>query len=538
MREGTSWIRQIGISLFALSIICAVGFVLMRQAKSATRDTTPETDTDTITLPASGKEAIQIETAPARLENLHSDLLTTGQILFPSDQTVKISPRLQGRVRQVFVHVGDHVRLGQTLAILDSVDAATAQTTEHQNENKLRQARLNVTRVARLYQLGTPEVTQAQATLDQAKAATAAAKDVLERTREQAKIGGFTQKPVEDARNAFVSAKLALSQAQSDLALAERDRARKAKLVEIGVAARSDLEVSDNVLEKARAGVQSDQEGVELAQQAVERELKAFKANLYASQQIQQAEAAYQQASLQQEAAERALRLTKAAITRDLMQARSDLQSAQYDLENSQRTLELLGHPNSDGTLPVTSPISGIVTERNVSAGQIVDQSQMTPWQMFTISNANTVWVDADVYEKDIAAIRLRAPVSIHVAALPGSAFHGSVLHIAPTLDPKTHAVRVRAEIANSKGLLKDGMYADVTISERGRRPDLTVPLAAIQHDGDNDYIYVVSGAQYRKRQVKLGPSLGDRCVVLSGLRAGEQVVTHGALFLGNRADG
>jgi cobalt-zinc-cadmium efflux system membrane fusion protein len=531
-------VRQLTTSIPVLIVIGFAGFLLTRQAKSASKETTVPSSGNTITISDRGRQVVHIKTETVRCEPLEESIRTTGQVEFPSDQTVKISPRLQGRIRQVFVRVGDPVSVGQTLAILDSVDAATAQTTARQNENRLRQARINLERQERLYRLGTPDVTSAQATLDQARASAASARDVLDRTKEQERIGGFTQKPLEDAENALVTANSALSQAESDLALAQRDFDRKTKLVEIGVAARSDLEAAQNALEKAKVNVSADQESVRLAKQAVEREQKAYRSNLYADQQVRQAESAYHQAELQQAAAERALRLAKAAILRDLQQAQSDYQSAQYDDANSRRALELLGKPNPDGTLPVASPINGIVIERNVSPGQVVDQSQMTPWQMFTISDADTVWIDADIYEKDIAAVTPGTPVQIHVAALPNRVFTGAVRYIAPTLDPKTRTIKVRAEIANPGRLLKDGMYADVTILIGKEHAVPVVPLEAVQHDGDSDYVYISEGGNYVKRSVSLGVQRSGRCVVQKGLREGDRVVTQGALFLGSQASG
>ena len=100
-----------------------------------------------------------METAPARLETLAADLQATGIVSYPADQSVKISPRVAGRVRQVFVSVGDHVTAGQTLAMLESVDAAAALTTLRQNENKLRLTRSRWTARSGCIKLGTPDVT-------------------------------------------------------------------------------------------------------------------------------------------------------------------------------------------------------------------------------------------------------------------------------------------------------------------------------------------------------------------------------------------
>jgi RND family efflux transporter MFP subunit len=538
VKDKTLITRQLLLSGLIVGLFALVCVLMSGKAHSASQDVPAPASTASVTVSPEGAKAADIEVAAVRSQALQDTIHTSGQILYSPDLTIKISPRLQGRVKQVCVRVGDHVTAGQMLAVLDSVDAATARTTAQQNENKLRLAKSSLDRAERQFRLGTPEVTQAQATLDQAKVSVQTANDVLDHTRQQATIGGFTQKPVEDAENALVAARSSLSQAQADLNMAQKDYVRKVKLVEIGVAAKSDLEVSQDSLEKAKVNVQAGQDTVMLAQQALDREQKAFKTNLYADQQVHQAEASYQQALLQQQAAERALLLAKAAIRATLEQAKSDYQSAQFDAQNSRQQLALLGQPGPDGTLIIRSPLTGVVTERFVGPGQVVDQSQMTPWQMFTLANTDQVWVEADVYEKDLSLVTEGSPVHIHVAALPDRTFTGTVLHIAPALDKTSRALKVRAEINNRSGLLKDGMYANVDILLPQGHPEIVIPLAAVEHDEDSDYVYLADKGKYVQRLIHLRGQKDGNAIVDSGLKLGEQIVTHGALYLGSQASG
>lgn len=522
----------------AIIVALAVGWrMLVRSpAHDSHPEAAPSSQGQAVFVAESARHILQIRTEPVRAATVVQQIRATGQVAFPADRTVKISPRLPGRIDQVFVSVGDHVAAGQALAVLDSVDAAAALTTSRQAENKLRLAQATLERQERLYRLGTTEVTQARANREQAKAHTQYSRDALHRTREQARIGGFTQKPVEDARQAVVAANADLAQAQADLAQAGRQQERLARLYDAGVAAKQELEAAENARQKAQVTVQADQEKVTLARQALDREQKAYRANLYADQQVRSAESDFRQAQLQQEAAERALSLAKAAVRRDLEQARSDYQAARADAEHARKVLALYGQPGADGSVRILSPIAGTVVERNVNPGQTVDQSQMTPWQMFTIANARQVWVDADVYEKDIARIAPGQPVTVRVAALPNRRFAGTVQYVAPALDPKTHAVKVRTRIANPLGLLKDGMFGDVTI-QAGRAPARPlVPLSAIQHDDHGDCVYVAAGGKFVRRAVRVGAQRGEYRVVEAGLSPGERVVTQGAIFLGGQA--
>jgi cobalt-zinc-cadmium efflux system membrane fusion protein len=292
------------------------------------------------------------------------------------------------------------------------------------------------------------------------------------------------------------------------------------------------------VLEKAQAGAAAARESVQLSEQAVEREKKAFSSGLYANQAVRSAESDNDQAVLQLQAAERALSLAKAQVQRDLEQARSDYESALLDFNNSRRTLGLYGTPAADGSLAVKSPISGVVTERLANPGQAVDQSQMTPWQMMTIVNTNTIWVDADVYEKDLSRVHAGQLAELRVAAYPDRVFNGRVLRIAPALDSKSHAIHVRMEIPNLQDTLRDGMYGEVVIHAAASAPAVMVPLSALQHDGDRTFVYVASKDGYLRRTIHVLKEADGKGVVDSGLLPGERIVTHGAIFLNDSNGG
>jgi membrane fusion protein, heavy metal efflux system len=535
MKAHSSRSYQLFVSLAILGVLIVAGFVLVRSGHDETKAPEPTPDPNVVQVSSSGKKTVNIETQPAAMSSIQDILQTTGQLSFPSDQTIKIAPRLQGRVAEVFVHVGDHVAAGQSLAVLESIDAATAQNAAFQADNKLKLARLTLERFQRLQRLGTPDVTAAQAALDQAIEGQSAAQKALDHIKYQGNIGAFADKPMEDAENNVVTANSTAEQARSDLDQAQRDFERKRKLLEIGVIATQDLEASQNTLEKAKANSQAAQDALKLAQQAIARERKAYDSHLYSNQQIEQAEAAYRQARLQRNAADTALRLAKAQVLRDLDQAQNDFQAATFDAQNAHHALDLLGHPSANGSMTITSPITGIVTERDVSPGQVVDQSQMTPWQMFVVSNSSTVWVDADVYEKDIARVRQGSALEVSVAAIPGKTFAGTVLRIAPMLDKTSRSVKVRAEIPNTDGLLRDGEYAEVSIPLGLPRRTLVVPLSAISHEGDNDFVYVSEGDKYRKHQVKLGTQQGQRTEILDGIKPGDVIAVKGAIFLGGQ---
>ncbi len=210
--------------------------------------------------------------------------------------------------------------------------------------------------------------------------------------------------------------------------------------------------------------------------------------------------------------------------------------SAVVDNQNAHKVLDLLGRPGSDGSVRITSPINGIVVERDVNPGQTVDQSQMTPWQMFTVSSNNVVWVETDVYEKDIANVAAGQTALIHASSLPKFETTGKVDLVSPVIDPKSHAVKVRARIPNPGGHLKDGMFVEVTIQIGHGRSAPVAPLSAVQHTEKGDCVFVEHAGKYVRRWVRVGAQQGDYCVLESGVKPGDKVVTQGALFLTEEA--
>jgi cobalt-zinc-cadmium efflux system membrane fusion protein len=530
--------RQARIAVPIVLVLSIASILITRNGNSAAKQTSqaPAADTSVITMSTTGQRALQIQTTPVRLESLEGTLKMTGLISYPTDQTVKISPRVQGgRVNQVFVEVGDHVAAGETIAKIESADAAAALATENQNIGNLRLTKATLEHTQQQFRLGTPEVTAAKATFDQAIASVAFNKDALDKIQEQARIGGFTEQPLETAESNLVTAQSSAIQSQADLDTDKTAYDRMVKLVAIGVNSQQDLEAATNALAHAKANANANQKLLDQAKEAVAREQAAFKTNLYADQAVRAQENNYQQSLLQRNAAQRALQIANAAVLADLQTAQTNYQNAVSAELGSRPALPLLGNPQFDGSVSITSPISGVVVERDVNPGQVVDTSQETPWQMFVISNPSRVWVQGEVYEEDVASVAVGEPVAIHVDAYPTRSFTGVVHRIAPSLDAKTRAIDVLVEIPNPNGLFKDGMYAEMSVRTGRTQTDTVVPINALQHDADTDYVYVQQGKQYVRRNVGVGDQKNGMCEIKTGLKQGDLVVTQGAIFLGTQ---
>lgn len=177
----------------------------------------------------------------------------------------------------------------------------------------------------------------------------------------------------------------------------------------------------------------------------------------------------------------------------------------------------------------VTAPLVGLVVESPPVAGMWFNAGD----PLVTIADLSTVWVQAGVYEKDIAGVRPGAAVRITSGAYPGRSFPGRVTYVGDSLDAQTRTAKVRCEAANPEGLLKLDMFVDVRIAAGGTRRALVVPAEAVQRIEEETVVFVPSGAgTYRRRDVRLGQTGEGWAEVTGGLRAGEPVVAEGSFLL------
>jgi RND family efflux transporter MFP subunit len=172
----------------------------------------------------------------------------------------------------------------------------------------------------------------------------------------------------------------------------------------------------------------------------------------------------------------------------------------------------------------VLSQVQGVVTRRDVVAGAYVEPGRT----LYELADLSTVWVNAELYETESAAVAVGATARIEVDALPGERLEGHVAYIYPYLDASTRTVRVRVEVGNADGRLKPGMYATVSIAvELGQH--LVIDDQAILDTGTRQLVFVDLGAgRFEPREVALLWRGGGQAVVLSGLDEGERIVTSG----------
>jgi membrane fusion protein, copper/silver efflux system len=179
-------------------------------------------------------------------------------------------------------------------------------------------------------------------------------------------------------------------------------------------------------------------------------------------------------------------------------------------------------------TLTLRSPVGGHVLEKNVLAGQRI----MAGDALYRVADLSTVWIEGEVFEQDLAAVRVGETAHAELQALPGEHFMGRIAYVYPTLNPETRTARVRVVLRNPGLRLKPGMYATLRVEGARRADAVSVPRSAVLVTGERSIVFV-RGADGRlaPRDVRVGAASDDRVEILAGLRAGETVVAS-ATFL------
>ncbi|HET9453818.1 MAG TPA: efflux RND transporter periplasmic adaptor subunit, partial [Gemmatimonadaceae bacterium] len=179
-------------------------------------------------------------------------------------------------------------------------------------------------------------------------------------------------------------------------------------------------------------------------------------------------------------------------------------------------------------TMTLRAPATGVVLEKTVTQGQRV----MAGDALYRLADLRRVWVEGEVYEQDLGAMRVGQGASAEFDAYPGQRWAGRITFVSPTVSPTTRTARVRVELANPEFRLKPGMFATMHITGAGRPAVLTVPRSAVLITGERQLVFVRRpDARLEPRLVQVGATSDDRAEILRGLAAGETVVAS-ATFL------
>ena len=238
---------------------------------------------------------------------------------------------------------------------------------------------------------------------------------------------------------------------------------------------------------------------------------------------------------------------TKAAAQKDLEQAISDQQAAEGAYKAARDAVRIFGKSEAeidrmvaerrvDRTLVVPSPISGRITARNAAPGLFVQPgSAPAP---YSVADISTMWMLASVHESEIPRFKLGQQVKARVMAYAERVFEGKITTIGPAVDPTTHRVLVRSEIADPNHELRAGMFATFVIRVGDPVRAIAVPANGVVREGDGTMTVWVTNDRRRftRRTVTTGMQRDGYTQIVEGLQLGELIATDGALFLSNTA--
>ena len=230
---------------------------------------------------------------------------------------------------------------------------------------------------------------------------------------------------------------------------------------------------------------------------------------------------------------------------KDYEQAVSDQQTAEGALKAARDAVRVFGKTDAqidqivasrkiDPALVVCSPINGRITTRNAQPGLLVQPGNAPA--PYSVADLSTKWMIANVLESDSPLFHIGQPVHVKVMAYPNRVFEGKVSKIYATVDPNTHRVTIRSEIADANDELRPGMLADFVIRVEGPIEATAIPVDGAVREGDGTWTAWVTtdNTHFSPRTLKLGIEQDGRYQVLEGLKPGEMAVTKGGIFLSN----
>lgn len=315
-----------------------------------------------------------------------------------------------------------------------------------------------------------------------------------------------------------------IQQAEADLALAQDSYAQQQK-------------ISKAELSEAEAAVKSAQERVKFSQERFTKDKELTASGALPRRQMMESETLLADAKSGLSQAQAGV--TKANNRSELVKAESDIKRAKVALTIAEKKLSLssasyesrlkqLGTgASSDGTITITAPISGTVTNLKATQGEF-RQDAGTP--LMSIVDSQAVLANANIYEKDIAKVQSGQQVRVVVDSLPKQEFIGRVTTIGAAVEGETRVIPVKSEIDNSSGKLKPGMFAKIkVVTDRSSTTALVVPSGSVIESNGKNIVFVQNGDAFEPTDVEIGQTIGNFIEVKKGLFDGDKVVTQRA---------
>ncbi len=453
-----------------------------------------------IQLDADSQRLIGLKTMVAQTGTLRKSITLTGRIKLNEDRLAHIAPVSGGIVRLVNKSVGDHVKQGEILAWIESIE--------------LGRAKIDYLDIL-------SETSCCSIIYDRAQAIHDNTAKLIDLLQTQPDLEALIDLDGEMGVNRGL-----LIQAWSDFQLAQTEYNREKSLYDQNIVSQEDFLASHNQLQKAKAAylaqldtiqyqikhdlleAQRDRQMRAIALQGAERILSIMGMGPDEIQQLQQ------------------LASTSSLAFPATLEDCSDpnCESCQLVREENQQTTESFSKLS---WYPLKSPFSGTIVERHISLGEQLN----TTSNAFTMADLSTVWIDLDIYPNQLSQITIGRRVALHLSS-DSDVFSGTISYLSPILDPETRTVTARIIATNESGTLRPGLFITAEIAGETMATGLVIPKTAVQQLEGKACVFVYDGEDFSPQFIETGRSNGPQIEVLTGLEAGQIIVSQGSFEL------
>jgi RND family efflux transporter MFP subunit len=460
----------------------------------------------TVTLPEGKWKTAGIQTEPAQVVKLSAEVGVAGRIEANIDRQVEVRPRASGVVRVVHVALGQKVKKGDILVVLDSPDIGTARLNLHNRQRELVTVRTEAAWKNEVAANVAKLIPELRALIPQAELPPPGANTHMDEHHEAELEKKYAELERKYADKPLGTYRGTLLEAYANFQIAHHENEKMTGLYRRQIVG----EHPQYLAKHTEDAVQAKFEGT-----LQQLQFDANQQKLIADQQVKNAEATVIDAAKRLEI-----------------------------LGVSENIDELLAHPETalsktadeDVTnYTIVAPFDGTIITKNAVPSQKAETSDI----LFTLADLSTVWVMANVPESDFASIHALRGGTVHVTATayPGRVFEARLLSIGAVVEPTTRTVPILAETVNPDDMLKLGMFVRIVLAGARSEDVLTVPAAAVVEIEGQKGVFLPAGEgkdghTYKFHPVVISREAGDRQVVASGLTYGETVVSKGAFFL------
>ena len=427
-----------------------------------------------------------------------ADVITyTGEV--KASETVSVSSKASASAKEVKVEIGDYVKAGDVLLVLDETDY-----------------KLQYDKAVNAYNQSLIMCTQSEATYSQAQAAVGQSEAAYKQAEAAYNGALSTYNSVINgtAKQSEIQLKTALDAAKIEYDNAKLNYDNQKTLYESGAISKSVLDTAETRYNNAKLNYDTAQENYDLTVNVIltENADKAYANVLSAQEAMNSAKAAIESAKVGVESAKVNVDRTKA----DVANAEIQVQSAKNALDNT----------------VIKAPISGYIATKNTNEGQMVAQGV----EIFAIKETKTVDVDINVTEAVVSGLKLGSETSVLVKAVSKEKFEGVITNISPAKDAKTGMYKVTVRIDGVNEVLKDGMFADVEITLAKAAEAVVISADAIMEDKDGTkYVYIAKGDKAKRIDVVAGIITDTSVEIISGISVGDKVIISGKEYLSEK---